>query len=1039
VADRDAASDPEIKTKEFFIQAATTTLNEASRISPSYMPLFLARGVLSLLRASIQVPAKNVPTSQENSERSETLRQALKSFEDAYRLSKQRNVMALLGIARVMFSMARYPDALKKYQTVLERAPYMNDPDPRIGIGCCLWQLGHREDARVAWQRALEVNPNSKYANMLMAIYLLRHSAQFSTTDPEFIEAYKKAMTVYTQKAFKLDDKMPLACSTFGSFFLARKAWAQVDKLARTAIEFTDVNAVASDGWYLMARKEHQLGDSEKAAEYYIKADQARGGDDKGYLPAKFGAAQVGVIRNDTEGAKFRLEKLVAQTKTIEGMTLLGTLYTQSVVDTKITAANKEEIAGQRKKAITYLEQVRAAWKDPKKKMAVDASVLLMLARLYEPDAPEKSMQCLKEVEQIELDAIPAHLRPEGIEDEAELRRLLREQIPPPLLNNIGCFYFQTDKLADAREMFQAALKSCVRIAGLDPEADDDAFVTTISYNLGRTYEAEGQFDEAEKIYEGLLARHSAYADALARLAYIAYKRNGDTGAKQMKEMLERDPSNLDVRALYGWFLNRTKRRTPIFAEDVEQRHNKHSLIDYDKHDTYVYTSMGNICLAIAREMRSDKDREPRRRNYDKAVEFFERALSFDPRNAYAAQGIAIALAEDRHDLATAVQILTSVRETMRDGTVHLNLGHAFTELKQFNRAIEHYESALAPGSRDRVSEPSVLAALGRAWYYKGRTEKSLPALNECLQYSQRLLSAAAPERPSHLVFNVAFVQMHIAQLICTVPPRERKLADVEAALAGVNAAVDAFFEVAKSTTPPYPRADIEQRANMARNTVAKQAERAANEQREYEQSNHERLEKARREMAALERERERAREEAERARLAEEARVRAEREEDMRHDRELLEARAREEEADAGSSGSAGERKWRRAAKARKVADRPRKAARKRASDDENGGGGGGIVSDGHLSEGEGQAPRKRRRVASGGAKAGAGKFKSAATVESSDDESMPDASPSRASSQALSTPASSPRSGGGGGGGGGAVRGRRVTKRVVTDDDEE
>lgn len=66
-------------------------------------------------------------------------------------------MMATLGKARVQFSLGRYPDALQGYQAVLERAPDLREPDPRIGIGCCFWQLGHREDAKGAWERALEL------------------------------------------------------------------------------------------------------------------------------------------------------------------------------------------------------------------------------------------------------------------------------------------------------------------------------------------------------------------------------------------------------------------------------------------------------------------------------------------------------------------------------------------------------------------------------------------------------------------------------------------------------------------------------------------------------------------------------------------------------------------------------------------------------------------------------------------------------------------------------------------------------------------
>ena len=151
-----AASD--VKTKDFYLQSATGALNEASRINPSYSPLFLARGVLYLLRASLQPPSKpSAPGVPDQSERVETLRQALKFFEDASRVSGGRNMMAVLGRARAQFSLGKYGDALDGYQEVLTRMPHLEDPDPRIGIGCCFWQLGHREEARESWERALEL------------------------------------------------------------------------------------------------------------------------------------------------------------------------------------------------------------------------------------------------------------------------------------------------------------------------------------------------------------------------------------------------------------------------------------------------------------------------------------------------------------------------------------------------------------------------------------------------------------------------------------------------------------------------------------------------------------------------------------------------------------------------------------------------------------------------------------------------------------------------------------------------------------------
>ncbi len=144
----ESKSEPAPKIKDFYLRAATATLNDAARISPSYPPLFLARGVLCLLRAALL---------QDQTEKSETLRQAVKCFEDSLRTSGGKNMMAKLGRSRAQFSLGKYADALHGYQEVLAAAPDLYDPDPRIGVGCCLWQLGHKDDAKVAWQRALEL------------------------------------------------------------------------------------------------------------------------------------------------------------------------------------------------------------------------------------------------------------------------------------------------------------------------------------------------------------------------------------------------------------------------------------------------------------------------------------------------------------------------------------------------------------------------------------------------------------------------------------------------------------------------------------------------------------------------------------------------------------------------------------------------------------------------------------------------------------------------------------------------------------------
>lgn len=511
--------------------------------------------------------------------------------------------------------------------------------------------------------------------------------------DPAFAPIYKKAMTEHTQRAYKLDKELPLTCATFGGYFLLRRAWPTVETLARKAIELTDINAIASDGWYLLARKEHSQDtpDYSKVHEFYNRADAARGGGDKGYVPARLGLAQIQVLREDVDGAKFRLEKIIQNTKSTEAMMLLGALYAEDVFANQ-SAINKEDRSAEAKKAIALLEAVRLAWKDTQKKLTPDLSVLVYLARLYENDQPDKAMQCLQQVEKLSIDDLLEQKNmPKDGTDEATLG-MLRDELPPQLLNNLGCFQYQNEKYDSARDLFQTALNSLVKFGERDETIDTDALVTTISYNLARTYEAAGLLDGAKQVYEGLLARHEDYTDARTRLAYIELRLNPtEDGPRAIEALSETEGSDLEVRALLGWYLSRSKKRATNVAEDQEQRHYKHTLQLHEKHDRYSLTGMGNAYAMYAREMRrnTDKEKEKRSAEYLKAVGYYDKALQLDPKNAYAAQGIGIALVEDKKDLASAVQIFSKIRDTVRDSSVYINLGHVFCELKQYTRSIE--------------------------------------------------------------------------------------------------------------------------------------------------------------------------------------------------------------------------------------------------------------------------------------------------------------------------------------------------------------
>ncbi|KAK7203647.1 hypothetical protein BZA70DRAFT_71265 [Myxozyma melibiosi] len=806
-------------TKDHYQMLATKELNKTVEAYPTWSVNLLGRGILTLLRTSGKdaVDASN------------------KYFEATLKSSGSENLMAFFGRARYLYAKENYKGALKIYQQILM---YRQDirPDPRIGIGLCFWQLGFKDEAKIAWERSLELDPNNPNTNILMGLFYQDRAFQ-NVTSPEFVDLYGTSLQ-YTQKAFKNgSQKLAIAGVELARYLFSKKTeMEKVIKLCEKVIDYAEVPAITSDAYFWMGRAYHDLGKYQEAMSSFQKARVAKPDN----VLAKIGMGQIQIINNDLTEAKLTFEKIIQEhPKCAEGLLILGYLYARDHVQhaSVVGSINRNDAklaASEKAKARILLERYLNLVESRPGISDTEIDVHITLSMLYESENINQAITSLEHAM-----ALQRQITEGGIVD-------------PRLLNNMGVLRYHKGSYEEARELFQSGLS---QITSEEFKAENrESLLVTMTYNLARLEEQTGNVEEAKTLYQEIDERMSGYVDARIRLCYLAIAEAEETQNKSileeavamMQQLIESEVGNLEVRALHGWYLHQYQRKRPVaksINEDTEFRHHRHTLQNYDKHDVYSLTAMGNVHLTIAREMRpsNEAEAEKRRKMYEKAVEFFDKSLQLDGQNAYAAQGIAIALAEDRK-FNKAVGIFGKIRETLKDVSAYINLGHCLTELKNYARAIECYETALEQFQGGKSIQ--TMMCLGRVWLQRGINELSIESVENAIKYTERALALS----PSNLAlkFNIAFCHFQLAEVLRRVNINDRKVSAIETAIEGLERAITILTELAGEKNPPYPAAEIQQRATMGQNTTRRQLERLLNEQKEYEEKSEAKLEAAR-------------------------------------------------------------------------------------------------------------------------------------------------------------------------------------------------
>ncbi|OCH88638.1 RNA polymerase II-associated protein [Obba rivulosa] len=770
--------------------------------------------------------------------------EARRSF-DAVLSLKPTNLVALLGKAKILYATRQYPQALKLFQRVLQLNPQCL-PDPRIGIGLCLWAMGQKEKAKAAWQRSLEVNPSEWPSQLLLGIEALNSSKNENQSEEERLNQFLLG-TRLVERAFKANQTNAAAANVLCELTIQKGQYKRAEKLAERVIQFADTKMLLSEGYIRAARIAHAEGSTADAMKYYTKAKEGPPPN----VVASVGIAQMQLKNDEIPAAIHTLDTLLQQPggeRSAEATAMLASLraYPRPGVSSADQAQEKQrarELLDRVCRMLHLPEDSHAQAANgtsvpltrSQRKVAQDVDLHIEIAKLWRGENSDRMERAYQEA---------ARLSEAG------------GKADPRIVNNLAALKHLEGDASQARLLYEKAI---THASTLDPTVAE-GMSTSILYNLARAYEDQGEDVMAKEAYEKLLNRHPEYVDAKLRQArMLADQNRKDEAHELVKQALVSQKSDLNIRAFYTHFLIQSG--TPKLAKDFVFS----TLKDHDKHDIYALCAAGWIQYHQARESRDSSPTgvQERKRGFQRSAEFYEKALHLDPMCAVAAQGLAIVTAEDAlgnlggslgpigpdeaqkriKDARDALDIFAKVRESINDGSVYANMGHCYYGRDEFDRAIESYETASRRFYNNQ--DVPVLLYLCRSWYAKANKDQSFSAMTTSLQYAQRAYHLHPWDKA--ILYNIAMIQQKAAEMLLSVPPAKRSLKDLERAIEQAGHAQKLFASLAADESPmtPYSREIADQRRKYGDSMLRRCDEHLA-AQRQWEAEAQAKLETAR-------------------------------------------------------------------------------------------------------------------------------------------------------------------------------------------------
>ncbi|CAO3693034.1 unnamed protein product [Rhizopus stolonifer] len=755
-------------------------------------------------------------------------------------LEKRPNcIPALFGKAKVQYYLKQYKGALKTYQDALRyNRSELYGVEIRLGIAQCFAQLKMYLEAKAALKRCIDISPTPNSTVLIMLAILELNESKRPENEGLQQEISLRHGVEHMQQSHQANTNHPVTLNIMANHFFLTLDFEKTMTAASRALNSASSHVTKAEASYQIARAHHQTKDYENAFKFYSQALELY----PDHVLAQFGVGQMQIQRGETTAAIEIFEKLqTTQPQSVEVIKILGSLYVLAKKRDKSTAV--------------FDKLLKHAQEDP--------FLCMEIAEMYEeknkPSALKYYQQALEFIENVSQ------------EDETAQERV--KQIKPELLNNIAVMHHLLGKYTEAEHHYSLAIQA----AESNTEGEKDLKLT-MSYNLARLYEEKRETDKATAIYTKLIEDYPSYVDAHLRMGSIEQSLGRPTEAIEFyKEVFDTDA--LDVKA---WIM--IGQAQALSTEKLSKRSFEKVLKDCDKNDVYTHVALGNYHCMMAQELKSESLKQQRTGAFKLAANFYSQALRRDPTNVYAANGLAVTIAEHGHN-EQARDLFNQVRESnVSNPDALVNLAHTYVELKQYKQAIVMYENCLKKFYNNKDTE--LLLCLARAQYILGKADKNHETMYDALRNTQRAYQLKPWDKTTW--YDLALVQQSYAQQISDLPQDQRDSARMRSALGYLECSqrmFHALIHVEERTL--YDKKIVEQRERYGE-TLRTQLERKLTEQIQFETEKQHKME-----LAKIKRE-----QEAIKQREAEQERLRLEQleKEEMEESRRRLMKKVRED-----------------------------------------------------------------------------------------------------------------------------------------------